>query len=235
MTRSTLSRITGMGSCWRSKDRYPSKGTSGVGLYSGTLTSPPLRAKEIVSTTNPAMFKGSSCFSWKQLWLRSAVIGLLLCASICRAQQTEDMFQPFIQSRGPHQRTWSTTALEPSVGGEERLRTRTFTELSTGLCYQETESGPWLDSSPDFEITSDGFAVARRGQHQLAVAPSLNHPNGVLECVMPGGERLRPAILGLYLFSPTTGKSLMIGEVQPRAFEQTAPNEIVFSTRLTVF
>jgi hypothetical protein len=128
-----------------------------------------------------------------------------------------------IATRTPHTRVWvrANDTNQPPGGA--------FTELASGICFWNAQTGAYEDSSPDFTLTEKGYALAERCQHKLLVSPRLDDPDGVVDCLMPDGQRLRGIILGLVLTSHRTGESLQIATVNTATVaEQTAPNEITF-------
>jgi uncharacterized delta-60 repeat protein len=102
-----------------------------------------------------------------------------------------------------------------------------YVELAAGLHFRN-ESGEWQESDPAFELTSDGYAVARRGQHQVIVSPNLNSAEGVIDMQTPDGKRLRSGIIGLNLFDPVSGKSLQVSSVRSVVGTQISPTEIIW-------
>ncbi len=131
--------------------------------------------------------------------------------------------------RGPHHKVWARAAAATNHLGAIHYRTNSYTELQTGTSVLDPNTGQWRDSSPDFELTPDGHAVAAHCPHQVIVAPSLLAPEGIVDLLTPGGAvRLRSAVLGLSLFDPVSGKSLQIASARECAGRQTAPNAITF-------
>jgi len=131
--------------------------------------------------------------------------------------------------RGPNHRVMARLTWTTNATGRAFAHTNSYTELQTGMSVPDPDTGQWRDSSPDFEITPDGYAVAAHCQHQVIVAPSLLAPEGVVDLLTPGrAVRLRSAVLGLSLFDPVSGKSLQIAGARECAGRQTAPNAITF-------
>lgn len=164
-----------------------------------------------------------------------ALASLSLSLSVpAEAAQSVSMVTPglngdySVTERGPHHRTWSSQSRETNHLGKLVVWTNSYVELATGLHYRDAETGQWLESNPGFELANDGFAVARRGQHQVIVAPNLNTPEGVIDLQSPDGKRLRSGILGLNLFDPVSGKSLQIAAVHDVAGTQVSSNAIVW-------
>jgi hypothetical protein len=83
-----------------------------------------------------------------------------------------DLPAPVVVERGPHHRVWERTTTEVLPDGTSMERKSGYTELATGLHYQN-ERGEWLDSKEEIEIVQ-GAAVARQGQHQAIFAANLN-------------------------------------------------------------
>lgn len=112
--------------------------------------------------------------------------------------------------------------------GRARSKTNSYTELQTGISVADPSGGAWVDSDPDFEIQRSGYAAALRCQHRLIVAPNINNPDGVLDCLMPDGQQVTAVPLGLVLRSPATGQRIQICAPKDCAGRLTAPNEITF-------
>lgn len=131
--------------------------------------------------------------------------------------------------RGPDHSVWSKVSWETNHIGELVPRTNSYVELASGLHYRDPNSQEWRASDPSFELTSEGYAVARRCQHQVIISPNLNRPDGiVVDLQTPDGLRLRSGIVGLNLFDPVSGKSLQIAAVRDVVGTQVASNEIVW-------
>jgi len=130
--------------------------------------------------------------------------------------------------RGLHHKIWARPTLFTNAVGNVYWRTNTYTEVHSGISYLNPATGLLEDSSPDFVITPQSYAVASKCQHQLIVSSDVSDPQGVLDCSMPDGRRLRTGLVGLYVFSPVTGKSLQLAAVKSCAGEQSGPNEITF-------
>ena len=124
---------------------------------------------------------------------------------------------------------WSRESWETNSLREVVARTNSFVELATGLHYPDPASGEWLESNPAFEITEDGYAVARHCQHQVIVAPNLNPEDGVvIDLQTPDGKRMRSGIIGLTLFDPESGQRLQIASLRDVVGTLVASNEIVW-------
>ncbi len=161
------------------------------------------------------------------LALLSASLALSAQAQVATAlnpQTATPAGVPVVVDIGPHHRVWQTTRVDEAG----RTNVSSFTELATGLNFLNRETGLFEASDERFEITGDGFAVARRGQHSVILAPNLNTAEGAIDFQTPDGQRMRSGIIGLNLFDPVSGRSLQIASVTNSIGEQTAPNEITY-------
>ncbi|HEY5910878.1 MAG TPA: hypothetical protein VJA21_09785 [Verrucomicrobiae bacterium] len=162
------------------------------------------------------------CFCFAALFTQAQTVSQSAPAS-ARAPLAVELVE-----RGPHHKLWARSTPVTNTLGLVHFRTNCYTELHGGISYRSPETGQWEQSSPDFTVTPQGYAIASKCQHRLIVAPDANDPEGVVDCLMPDGRRTRSTLVGLSLFSPVTGKSLQIATVKSCAGEQTAPNEITF-------
>src|SRR5438876_2857619 len=74
--------------------------------------------------------------------------------------------------RGPNNTVWQVVRQE-QVGDRAALRTNVFQELASGLNFVD-ETGTWQPSREEFQVTPDGSAIARYGQHSLVVENNIN-------------------------------------------------------------
>ena len=85
-------------------------------------------------------------------------------------------------------------------------------------------------SREEFELTPEGYAVARQGQHKVIISPVLNDAEGAVDLETPDGRRLRSTVLALALYNRATGQSLWLAEVSPDAEGRlVSPNEVQFA------
>jgi hypothetical protein len=139
-----------------------------------------------------------------------------------------------ITERGADHRVWVRIEEEPALGGKTVRRVRSYTELATGLHYWADNQ--WQESKAEFEITPEGYAVARQGQHQVMVSPMLNDAAGAVNLQAPDGQRMRSTILGLALRDRVSGNNLLVAEIKPGvAGRQVAANTILFEDCLDDF
>jgi hypothetical protein len=140
-----------------------------------------------------------------------------------------------IKSRDANISVWERIGYEDAPDGTKIPRVHRYTEIASGLNVLNSQ-GQYEDADESFEITSDGFALARRTQHRLTVSPSLGDPEGNVNLRTPEGRVLRSSVVALNLFNRASGESLMVSEVSPDAEGQlVAPNEIVFRNAFSEF
>ena len=163
-----------------------------------------------------------------------AALTALALASATAPAQTISPVAPdspppaIISERGPHHRTWARFSYETNRQGQVTTRTNTaFVELADGMHYRDPATGQWADSDPRFEITPDGYAVARRGQHQVILAPNINVSNAV-DMQLPDGGRLTSRPLGLAFYDAASGSNVMIATLKNCAGRWLPPNEVFY-------
>jgi hypothetical protein len=165
---------------------------------------------------------------WRQCFV--AVLSLSLSAQAQPASDDPRLEEPYrVTERGAHHRVWSKVSWHKNPLGEAEPQTNSYVELTTGLHFRDPVSNEWRESDPSFELTDEGYAVARRCLHQVIVSPNLNSPDGaIVDFQTPDGQRLRSGIAGLNLFDPVSGKSQQIGAVRDVIGTQVSSNEIVW-------
>jgi hypothetical protein len=130
-----------------------------------------------------------------------------------------------VVERGPHHRVIQRLVAEPQPDGSVSERLSSYTELATGLHYQN-EKGEWIESREEIEIF-EGAAVARQGPHQVIFAANLNSP-GAIDLLAPDGKRFRSHVLGLAYTDYASGKSVMIAEVKDCVGAVLPPNQVIY-------
>ena len=137
---------------------------------------------------------------------------------------------------GLHHRVWNKVARksDPATGKTIQATNVAYVELAAGLNY--LENGGLKESKAEFEISAEGYAVARRGQHQVTVSGLLTDARGAVDMKTPDGKRLRSTLRGLYLYNRRTGQSLLVAEANPGAVGNlVAPNEVLFTNAFAGF
>lgn len=163
-----------------------------------------------------------------------AVAAQMIVSNVLAAEGTSTEYS--VKARSANSKTWERTEVEILPDGAAITRLHRYEEIASGLCVLDPKTGHYEDADESFEITADGYAVARHTQHQLIISPSLGDPAGNTDLRTPEGRRLRSSIVGLNLHNRATGADLFLAEVSPDAEGHlVAPNEIVFSNAFTGF
>ena len=135
-----------------------------------------------------------------------------------------------IVERGPHHRTVNYVSESIAPEGGAILRTNRYTELATGICYQN-QAGEWLDSRELIEIVAGG-ALASQGPHHVAFAANVNTA-GAINILTPDGKRLRSHVLGLAYTDAQTGQSVLIAQIRDSIGVLVGENRIVYADAFT--
>src|SRR6266542_4124929 len=128
-----------------------------------------------------------------------------------------------VVAAGPHERTWQSVSLDAAG----RTNVHSFVELATGLNYFNDATGKWEESQPRFEVTKDGHAIARKGQHQVNLAADINS-GGSVSLLMPDGQQLLSNPMGLSFKDLASGKNVLLGEVTNCIGELVASNVVLY-------
>ena len=142
------------------------------------------------------------------------------------SQQTSPVPSPTAYaavSRDANSRVWESTSYQVSPSGQTVPQVHRYTELATGLCYQQ--NGQWLDSQEQINILPDGSAEAVQGQHQ-AYFPSDIY-NGVIKLVTPDGLQLQSQPVGLSYDDGTN--TVLIAELTNSVGELISSNQIIYT------
>ncbi len=131
-----------------------------------------------------------------------------------------------VLERGPNHRLVRHVSWQTNATGQIAARTNTYTELGTGMHYQE--NGVWKESKAEIEILPNGAgAVARQGGHKVIFAQNLN-TEGAIDMETPDGQRLRSHILALGYYDRATGRSEIIAQVKSSEGELQGDNQVIY-------
>ncbi len=134
-----------------------------------------------------------------------------------------------VVDRGANSRVWQRTTYETRPDGRQIPHIYNYTELATGLHYQQ--NGQWVESKEQIDILPNGTAEAIQGQHQ-AYFPG-NIYQGVIELVTPDGKHLRSRPLGL---SYADGShTVLIAELKDSVGQLVGPNQVIYPDAFTDF
>src|ERR1700722_3308989 len=90
-------------------------------------------------------------------------------------------------------RVWQRFTYEKTPAGQIVAKSHQYTELATGLNYQN--NGQWVASKEEIDILPQGGAAATQGQHQVYFPGDIY--NGEIELVTPDGQQLHSRPRGI--------------------------------------
>src|SRR5207247_3098935 len=151
-----------------------------------------------------------------------------LNAQIASPVALDSSKSPAVVEVGPHHRVWQNV----SAGEHGQTITNSYTELATGMNYLDPATGQYTESQATFEITSKGYAVASKGQHQAILAPNINS-GGSVDLRMPDGSRLLSNPMGLSFYDRSNGTNVLVAEVKDCIGQFIAPNVILYDDAFT--
>ena len=129
-----------------------------------------------------------------------------------------------VSERGANHRVWQKVTLVTNEFEEVVGTTNSYTELETGMHYQE--NGKWMESEAKIEITPDG-ASASKGAHKVNFAPNINTV-GAIDLTTSDGKAMRSHVIGISYFDTATGKSALIAEIKDSVGVLRPPNQIIY-------
>jgi hypothetical protein len=99
---------------------------------------------------------------------------LLTLFSVCSygqvaVSQTAD---PVVIERGPHHLVLQGVRFSRDSSGQTVAETNSYVQLTPGISWLNQQSQLWEETMEQFEITSEGYAVALKGPHQAILAAS---------------------------------------------------------------
>ncbi|HEX3624529.1 MAG TPA: hypothetical protein VH280_03795 [Verrucomicrobiae bacterium] len=158
---------------------------------------------------------------------------LIAFATTCGAQQATTVPAPTpwaITSRAANSRIWQRTMYELSPSGQVVPHVQAYTELATGLCYQQPGGdGQWLDSQEVINILPDGTASATNCQHQVFLPIDIYA--GTITLITPDGQEIRSQPVGL-CYDDGTNVAL-IGSITNSVGALVSTNQAVYANAFT--
>ncbi|MGD1085775.1 MAG: hypothetical protein ABSA47_13640, partial [Verrucomicrobiota bacterium] len=134
-----------------------------------------------------------------------------------------------IISRDANSRQWAKIISATNAAGQVTTTTnRAYTELATGICYQQNGSGPWLDAVEQIDITADG-AQATQGRHTVHWMGNVNTAGGSVHLVSPDGKDFLSMVYGLAYWDTATGSNVLIASLQDSHGQRVGSNRVVYS------
>jgi hypothetical protein len=132
--------------------------------------------------------------------------------------------------RGANHKLWQRESYEQLPNGRIVQHLHKYKELATGMHYQDAK-GQWAESKEEIDPYPAG-AIAQQGQYQVIFANNLNS-KGAIDQQTPDGKRLRSNILGLSYYDSTTGKSVLIAQIQDSSGELISANQVLYPNAFT--
>jgi len=132
---------------------------------------------------------------------------------------------PAVLERGPHHRVETWTERVTLEDGSTLDMPHTYTVLSTGMHWRESEADEWQDTVAEFVPVAGGF-VASRGPHQVAVSDDL-FVEGAVTVVSPEGVEWRSTPLSLAM-RDGQGNVVVLAEARATPGVMVAPNAVLF-------
>jgi hypothetical protein len=132
-----------------------------------------------------------------------------------------------IAGRGPNHRVWTRVTLVTNAVGEVATRTNAYTELATGMHYQQ--DGQWAESQDLIELTSDGGASAVHGPAKVHFKANLNTA-GAITLTTASNRVFETRPLALVFYDAQSGRVALIAAVQNCVGELVPPNQVVYKS-----
>jgi len=134
---------------------------------------------------------------------------------------------PQIATTGANINVWQWQTYDLQADNQIATHNHSYTELASGLNYQDPSSGKWVPSQELIVPYAQG-AIAQQGQHQVIFADNLNSA-GAIDELTPDGKRLVSNIVGLMYHDPTTGQSVQIAQIQDSEGQLVVTNQILYT------
>jgi len=134
-----------------------------------------------------------------------------------------------IISRDADSRVWECTNYIQDSSGDIVPEVQSFTELATGMCYQQ--NGQWVDSVEEIDISPQGGAQAVQGRHQVYFPSDIY--SGAIQVVTPDGSQLQSRPVGISYFDGTN--SVLIAELTNSTGQIISQNQVIYTNAFTDF
>jgi hypothetical protein len=211
--------------------------TIGQRLVGERLMRIPSRGKSIISTRQLLPHPGFH-FSFQFKLMKTSCLAVLLLSSILAGAQTPGTAtqstprQPALPAptaysvvaNDANSRVWERMVYEQGPNGTVVARKHQFTELASGLNYQDPQTGQWQPSKEEIDILPNGGAAATKGAHQVYFPGDI--AQGVIRLVTPDGRQLQSRPVGL--FYEDDSNSELIAILTNSVGELAGSNEVVY-------
>jgi uncharacterized repeat protein (TIGR03803 family) len=135
-----------------------------------------------------------------------------------------------ITSRSANSRIWQRTTYELSPSGQVIPHLHQYTELGTGICYQQPGGdGQWLDSQEAINILQDGTASATNGQHQVFFPIDIY--DGTITLIKPDGIQMVSQPVGLFYDDGTN--TVIIAQLTNSVGQLVSDNRVIYTNAFT--
>jgi hypothetical protein len=160
------------------------------------------------------------------------ILAVLSFAPACLEAQSTTQSQITVPAATPYiivnqdanNRVWQREQYEASPNGEIVTNVQTYTELATGLNFEDT-NGNWQASQEEIEQQSDGTEAATQGQNKVYFPANLL--NGEIKMITPDGLALnsQPAVLSYYDGTNTAIIAVLTNSVG----RIVGPNQVIYT------
>jgi hypothetical protein len=161
-----------------------------------------------------ASSSSSSKINRKAFMKTSTIVVVLLASSLLSIQA-----QYQVVENGANYRVLQKPTVENGTN-----RVRRYTEMASGLNFQNPTTGQWTEAQEQISIQPQGGAAAVQGQHQVYFPPDIG--SGVLKVVTPDGRVLQSRPLGVTYDDGK--KTVFIGVLTNSAGWLTASNQVTY-------
>lgn len=118
---------------------------------------------------------------------------------------------PHIVERSGNSRVWEHTAIEKSPRGKTITKIHAYTEIATGICYNQ--DGQWIDADPQIVVGQDGTYSGVRAATSLRLSPDIA-TDGSVQFISQNGKQLRGHVLGLCYYDWKNQRDVQVAGVQ---------------------
>ena len=129
--------------------------------------------------------------------------------------------------RSANSRVWQRAVLQTNQSGVVRTNLHSYTEIATGLCHPDAQTGQFVDSVEEIDAVANG-AEGTKCRYQVAWANNANTPGGAVNLTTPDGKTLLSTVYGLAYSDTSTGSNVMLTQLQDSAATITGSNTLTY-------
>ena len=136
-----------------------------------------------------------------------------------------------VVTRSASSRVWARIASVTNEAGEATLVTnRAYTEVGSGLCYQNRSNGEWVDSVEEIDVDNvAGGASAKQAPHNVHFANNANTAGGAIHLVASDGKVFDSRVYGLAYWDIGSGSNLLLAPLQDCQGVIVAKNRVLYT------